>query len=145
MDGTATETISAPIEVCYDIAADVDRIAEWQTGVKHVEVIERDAQGRPLVVQITNDAKVRDIKTTVRFEYNRPHGLSWRQIKGDLKSLVGHWRFEHRDGATHATYELQGDPGFALGMLVRGPVESRLRELLVHARPRELKAQAETA
>ena len=145
MDGSATELIEAPVERCYEIAADVDHIAEWQNGVQHVEVLERDADGRPLVVELTNDAKVRSIKTIVRFSYDPPNGLDWRQEKGDLKSLVGRWRFQRSGSATRATYELEGDPGRVLGMLVRGPVEGKLRDMLVHARPRELKARAEGA
>jgi ribosome-associated toxin RatA of RatAB toxin-antitoxin module len=144
MEGSATEHIDAPVERCYEIAADVDRIAEWQGGVQEVEVLERDGDGRPLLVEVTNDAKVRAVKTTVRFTYDPPHGLSWRQEKGDLKSLVGSWSFAASDGGTSATYALTGDPGRVLGMLVRGPVQDRLRAMLVEGRARELKERAET-
>jgi uncharacterized protein YndB with AHSA1/START domain len=144
MDGTATAEIAAPIERCFEIAADVDHIAEWQNGVQKVNVLERDAQNRPLLVEIVNDAKVSTIKTKVRFDYDPPNGLSWRQEKGDLKSLVGSWTFsENGSGTTRATYALNGDPGRVLGMLVRGPVEGKLRDLLVNGRPGELKARAE--
>jgi carbon monoxide dehydrogenase subunit G len=145
MEGTATEEIAAPIERCYEIAADVDNIAEWQSGVQQVDVLERDGDGRPLVVEIVNDAKVSTIKTRVRFDYDPPRGLSWRQEKGDLKSLVGSWSFEESgNGTTRATYSMEGDPGRMLGMLVRGPVEGRLREMLVTGRPAELKVRAES-
>jgi ribosome-associated toxin RatA of RatAB toxin-antitoxin module len=144
MDGTATEEISAPIERCYEIAADVDNISEWQNGVQKVNVLERDDQDRPLLVELVTDAKVTTIKTRVRFSYDAPNGLSWKQEKGDLKSLVGSWSFESAgNGTTRATYSLDGDPGMVLGMLVRGPVEGKLRDLLVNGRPGELKARAE--
>src|SRR4051812_20380112 len=105
MEGSATQEIRAPIERCYEIAADVDHIAEWQGGVQRVEVLERDDDGRPLLVEITNDAKVKAIKTTVRFSYDPPNGLTWRQERGDLKSLVGEWSFAgNGDGTTVATY-----------------------------------------
>jgi hypothetical protein len=144
IEGSATEEIQAPIERCHELAADVDRIAEWQGGVQQVEVLERDGDGRPLLVEVTNDAKVRAVKTTVRFTYDPPHGLSWRQEKGDLKSLVGSWSFAASDGGTSATYALTGDPGRVRGMLVRGPVQDRLRAMLVEGRARELKERAET-
>jgi ribosome-associated toxin RatA of RatAB toxin-antitoxin module len=144
IDGTATAEIDAPIEACYRHAADVDTIAEWQSGVQHVEVVERDGQGRALVAKISTDAKVRTITTTVRFSYDEPRGLSWEQTKGDLKSLVGRWIFEDLGGGrTKASYHLVGDPGRMLGMLIRGPVEGRLRELLVGDRPDQLKRRAE--
>ena len=144
INGTATAEIDAPLERCYELAADVDHIAEWQGGVQRVEVVERDGQGRALVARISTDAKVRTVTTTVRFSYDEPRGLSWKQTKGDLKSLDGEWRFEALgDGRTRATYHLVGDPGRVLGLLIRGPVEGRLRELLIGGRADQLKRRAE--
>lgn len=144
IEGTATAEIDAPIEVCYRHAADVDHIAEWQSGVQKVEVVERDGDGRVLVAKISTDAKVRVVTTTVRFSYDEPKGLSWKQTKGDLKALDGEWIFEDLGGGrTKASYHLVGDPGRVLGLLIRGPVEGRLRELLVGDRPDQLKRRAE--
>jgi ribosome-associated toxin RatA of RatAB toxin-antitoxin module len=143
LTGSASADVDAPRERCFDIAADVDHIAEWQDGVVAVDVLERDAEGRALVAEITNDAKVRTIKVRVRFSYDPPNGLSWRQEKGDLKSLAGSWAFTENGGTTTATYALEIDPGRVLGMLVRGPVEGRVRGLLVEARPGQLKLRAE--
>ena len=65
--------------------------------------------------------------------------MEWTQEKGDLKSLVGAWELEDLgDGRTKATYRLEGDPGRVLGMAIRGPVEGKLREILVGGRPGEL-------
>ena len=143
MSGEASAEIAAPIERCYEIAADVDHISEWQGGVTDVDVLERDGEGRPLLVEIHNDTKVRTVKTRVRFSYDPPHSLTWTQEKGDLKSLVGSWTFKENGGTTTATYALDGDPGRMLGMLVRGPVEGRIRDLLITSRPGELKRRAE--
>jgi len=38
---------------------------------------------------------------------------------------------------------LDSDPGRIIGMLIRGPVESVIRSMLVNARPGELKARVE--
>jgi ribosome-associated toxin RatA of RatAB toxin-antitoxin module len=143
LSGSASADIQAPQERCYEIAADVDRIAEWQDGVVEVDVLERDGEGRALVAEITNDAKIRTIKVRVRFSYDPPHGLSWRQEKGDVKSLEGSWAFTADGEATTATYDLAIDPGRVLGMLARGPVVDRVRALMVEARPRQLKGRAE--
>ena len=48
-------------------------------------------------------------------------------------------------GRAGATCRLDGDPGRMLGMLIRGPVEGRIREILVNGRPGELKARVEGA
>jgi ribosome-associated toxin RatA of RatAB toxin-antitoxin module len=80
----------------------------------------------------------------VRFTYEGPTRLSWRQEEGELKSLDGSWTLEDLgDGRTRATYEIDGDPGRMLGMLVRGPVEGAVRSHLVDARPAELKERVE--
>jgi ribosome-associated toxin RatA of RatAB toxin-antitoxin module len=144
LSGSATAQIEAPLERCYELAADVDHIAAWQDGVVGVDILERDAEGRALVAEILNDAKVRTVKVRVRFAYDPPQGLSWVQEKGDLKSLAGSWAFTEAGGVTAATYALEIDPGRVLGMLVRGPVESRVRDLMVAARPEQLKRRAET-
>jgi ribosome-associated toxin RatA of RatAB toxin-antitoxin module len=144
MTGSATADISAPMQRCFDIAADVDNIADWQRGVVGVNVLERDADGRALVAAITNDAKVRTITVKVRFRYDAPRGLSWSLVKGDLKSMEGSWVFaEAPGGTTRATYNLALDPGMMLGMLARGPVVDKVRDILVSHRPDELKGRAE--
>lgn len=144
IEGSASTEIEAPIERCYQHAADVDHIDEWQGGVQQVEVLERDGEGRALVAKISTDAKVRTVATTVRFSYDPPNGLSWKQEKGDLKQLDGSWTFTAAgDGRTTATYSIIGDPGRVLGMLVRGPVEEKIRDLLIGSRPGELKQRAE--
>ena len=143
MTGSASAEIAASAAQCFEIAADLDHIAEWQDGVVDVEVLERDGEGRALVAEIANDAKVRTVKTRVRFAYDAPHGLRWQQEKGELKSLKGSWTFAEEGGATTATYSLEIDPGMVLGMLVRGPVEGRVRALMVDARPGQLKRRAE--
>ena len=143
LTGSESVEINAPIDRCFEIAADVDNIAEWQDGVVGVEVLERDGDGRALVAEITNDAKVRTVKVRVRFSYDAPNGLSWKQEKGDVKSLEGSWSFAGDGDTTTATYELAIDPGRVLGMLARGPVVDRVRALMVNARPEQLKERAE--
>jgi hypothetical protein len=145
MGGTASVEIDAPLEEVWAIVEDVAIAPEWQGGLNALEPIERDDQGRPTLVETRSDAKVREVVAKVRFSYaGAPNRLTWSQEKGDLKSLDGAWILEDLGGGrTRATYELDGDPGRVLGMLIRGPVESRLREILVEARPSELKARVE--
>ena len=82
----------------------------------------------------------------MRFTYDEPTRVSWVQEKGDLKSVDGSWELEELgDGRTRVTYRLEGDPGRVLGMMIRGPVEGRLREILVGGRPDELAAARRVA
>src|SRR4051812_22817661 len=139
LGGKASTELDASIDEVWEVVVDIESAPEWQNGFERVEVLERDDQGRVMVANTESDAKVRTVKTRVRFSYAKPTRIEWRQEKGDLKSLVGAWHLEDLgDGRTRATYRLEGDPGRVLGMLIRGPVEDRLREILVGGRPGEL-------
>ncbi|HEX8102407.1 MAG TPA: SRPBCC family protein [Solirubrobacteraceae bacterium] len=144
LGGRASTEVDAPLDACWALAEDVAAAPQWQNGLEEMNVRERDAQGRVLVAESVSDAKVRKVKTLVRFSYDEPHRVSWRQEKGDLKSLDGAWELEDLGGGrTRVTYSLDGDPGRMLGMLIRGPVEGRIREVLVNGRPGEFKARVE--
>ena len=143
LGGEASAEIAAPIDEVWAVVEDVGSAPDWQQGLEAMEPLEHDAEGRVLVADSTSDAKVRHVTTRVRFEYDPPTRVTWRQEKGDLKSLEGCWLLEDLGGTTRATYKLEGDPGRVLGMLVRGPVEDKLRGILVNGRPAELKARIE--
>jgi len=142
--GDRTVEIDAPIERCYEIAADVENATEWQGSLKDVEVLERDGDRRPVLVETESDAKVKRVRAVLRFSYEPPTGIRWVQEKGDTKSLQGWWSFKDLgDGRTRATYGLEADPGRVLGMLLRGPAESRVRDFLLGNAAEGLKQKAE--
>jgi uncharacterized membrane protein len=142
--GDRSVEIAAPIERCYEIAADVENATEWQGSLKDVEVLERDDQRRPLLVETESDAKVKTVRAVLRFSYDPPTGIRWVQEKGDTKSLTGWWTFEDLGGErTRATYGLEADPGRMLGMLLRGPAEAKVRDFLLGGAAEGLKEKAE--
>src|SRR5918998_4942481 len=108
--GDRSVEIDAPIERCYEIAADIENAPDWQGSLRDVEVLERDSERRPLVVETESDAKVKSVRARLRFSYEPPTGIRWVQEKGDTKSLEGSWRFEDLGGGrTLATYALAAD------------------------------------
>ncbi len=136
--------IDAPIEACYAIAADVENAPTWQSSLRSVEVLERDSEGRAVLVETQSDAKVKVVSARLRFTYEAPHHIRWVQEKGDMKSLEGSWRLEALDeDRTRATYALGADPGRMLGMLLRGPAETRVRDFLLAGAAEGLKEHAE--
>jgi uncharacterized membrane protein len=142
--GDRSVEIDAPVERCYEIAADIENAPDWQGSLKDVEVLERDGERRPLVVETQSDAKVKTVRARLRFSYDPPTGIRWVQEKGDTKSLTGSWRFEDLGGGrTRATYALEADPGRMLGMLLRGPAETKVRDFLVGNAADGLKEKAE--
>jgi uncharacterized membrane protein len=142
--GDRSVEIEAPIERCYEIAADIENAPDWQGSLKDVEVLERDGERRALVVETESDAKVKSVRARLRFSYDPPTGIRWVQEKGDTKSLTGSWSFEDLgDGRTRATYALEADPGRMLGLLLRGPAEAKVRDFLVGNAADGLKEKAE--
>ena len=144
MGGSASAEIDAPLEEVWAVVEDVVSAPDWQGGLVSVKALETDDQGRPTLVESENDIKVRTVKTKVRFAYDGPTKLSWTQEKGDLKSVDGSWELEDLgDGRTRATYTVDVDLGRVLGMMVKGPVEGAVRQMLAGARAGELKQRIE--
>jgi ribosome-associated toxin RatA of RatAB toxin-antitoxin module len=149
LDGTRSIEISSRPERCFAIAADLDHVPEWHGAMKHVEVLERDGDGRATLVHSEMDATVARVRMRLRFSYEEPASVRWTRESGDLRSLDGSWRFEERgDGLTLATYALEIGLGRRLALLVRtvrGPVRDRVESLLVDRPVEGLKARAEAS
>jgi uncharacterized membrane protein len=144
ISGERSVEIDAPMERCYEIASDIANAPEWQGSLKDVEVLERDAQKRAVLAETESDAKVKTVRSMLRFSYEEPTAIRWKQEKGDTKSLIGWWTFEDLgDGRTRATYGLEADPGRVLGMLLRGPAETKVRDFLLGDAAEGLKKKAE--
>jgi hypothetical protein len=142
--GERTVEIDAPVERVFAIAADIEGAVAWQPSLTDVEVLERDGERRATSAETENDAKVRTIRSRLRFAYEEPTAITWRQEKGDVKALTGWWHLEDLGAVrTRATYGLEVDPGRMLGMLLRGPAEDKVREFLVGGAAEGLKERAE--
>jgi len=143
--GDRSVEIEAPIERCYEIAADIENAIEWQGSLRDVEVLERDGERRAVLVETESDAKVKHVKAVLRFSYEPPTAIKWVQEKGETKSLHGSLAFEDLGGGrTRATYALEADPGRILGLLLRGPAEAKVRDFLVGNAADGLKEKAES-
>jgi carbon monoxide dehydrogenase subunit G len=144
LTGTSTAEIDVPLERVWALVEDVEAAPKWQGGLKALRAIERDGEGRATLCESASDAKVRTIKSTVRFTYDGPNRLTWRQESGEMKSVDGSWTLEDLGGErTRATYSLDVDLGRMLSLVIRGPLVDLLRGMLVGARAGELKKHAE--
>ena len=121
--------IEASPDRCYAVAIDFDRYPEWATDVKHVEVLDRDSEGRGTRVRYEISALGKTIGYILGYDYaDAPGGFSWRLEKADvLRRLDGAYRFDATGGGTQVGYVLTVDvtlplPGFmkkaAAGMIV---------------------------
>jgi uncharacterized membrane protein len=145
INGDRTVEIDAPIQRCFDIAADIEHSPKWQGSLKDVEVLSKDADGRAEVVETESDAKVKTVRARLRFSYSEPTRIEWVQEKGEVKSLRGWWDLEDLGGdRTRATYALEVDPGRMLGLLLRGPTEGVVKNFLLGGAAEGLKGEAES-
>ncbi|MGZ4325212.1 MAG: type II toxin-antitoxin system RatA family toxin [Solirubrobacteraceae bacterium] len=142
--GSASVAIDAPLEEVWAVLQDVLAAPEWQGGLEEVIALERDADGRPTLVDTESDIKVRRVRSRDRICYDAPTRLSWTQEEGDLKSIEAVWELEDLgNGRTRVSYRLDADPGRVLGLIIRGPVQAATRAIFVNGRPGELKRRVE--
>jgi carbon monoxide dehydrogenase subunit G len=146
LSGSSTAEIHAPLDVVWALVQDVESAPDWQGGLNAMTALDRDDEGRATRCEAETDAKIRTVKSIVRFTYAGPTNLTWTQEKGDLKSVEGRWELEDLGGErTRATYSIEVDLGRKLGMLVRGPLVDVLRHMLAGARAGELKKAIENS
>jgi carbon monoxide dehydrogenase subunit G len=144
--GSSTAEIDAPLDQVWALVQDVESAPDWQGGLKGMQAIERDGDGRATLCEAATDAKVVTVKSKVRFAYDGPARLSWTQEHGDLKSVEGSWQLEDLGGSrTRATYSLDVDLGRKLSLIIRGPLVDALRHMLVASRAGELKKRIESS
>jgi hypothetical protein len=138
------EEIAAPVEQCWDVAADVLTAVEWTPLLLEARIAPENDTDPPTVFDTVADAKVRKTKSKLRFEYDRPRGMRWEQLSGDQKFLIGAWEFEPlAGGGVRATYLVETDLGRVLSMAIRGPVRDRVTDMLTRGSVEGLKATVE--
>lgn len=132
--------VEAPPQACFEAITDYASFPDWQSAVKDVEVLSRDADGRGRDVRFTIDAKLRTVHYTLAYSYEPPHSITWDYVEGDVKDVDGEYVFEdRRDGTTLATYSLAIDPGVWLP----GPLSKVLTEQVMRRSVEDLKRRVE--
>jgi uncharacterized membrane protein len=144
MEGTVQSIeVSAPPQLVYEVALDLESYPEWATGVKSVDVAEEDEHGRPVRADFRADAMVKEINYTLVYRYDMENGFSWSAEPGeDITAMDGSYQFnELDDGGTEVLYALRVDPAFSLPGFLRRQAEKQI----VSSALRGLKRRAEAA
>jgi ribosome-associated toxin RatA of RatAB toxin-antitoxin module len=142
--GEQSTEIAASAEAVFAVASDLERYPEWQDFLQRVTVRERDADGRPTLVEAEADAKVTALRLVLRATRTEPTRVGWHSEGGDLKAISGAFDLAPAgDGRTRATFALEVDPGRKLGLLLRGGVADRLRDRIMSGMLDGLRRQAE--
>lgn len=123
----STLEIDAEPEVLYDAAADVASYPDWASGVKEVEVLETDADGRVDRARFVLEGFIKEIEYVLKYTHDRPNTLSWvAEESSDLKMLEGSYQFTASDGATEVVYSLTVEPNFTIPGFIRRQAEKQI-------------------
>jgi hypothetical protein len=149
-EATQVTKIQASPQRCFEAAVDFERYPDWATDIKEVSVLERDEQGRGVLVQFRAAAFGRSTSYSLRYDYaEAPQRLSWIQVDGDLTNkLDGVYEFAETPGrgdtdglATEATYHLMAE----LRLPIPGFVKRRAEGRIIHTALRDLKRWVEAS
>jgi ribosome-associated toxin RatA of RatAB toxin-antitoxin module len=138
---TESTLVNAPPAVVYGVVTDFEHYMDWVGDLKRIDVLERDAAGRPLEVEFRAAAFGRSTTYTLHYDYSRaPDVLMWHQSRGDLTStLNGQYRFEPAPGGTLLTYDLEVEMSVPIPSFIKSRAAHRIQDQAL----RELKSQAE--
>lgn len=146
MDGQSSCVIDAPIEVVFAIVADLELVPKWQPDVKVSRCLERDEDGRAVLVHTELETVIRRTEARLRVSYEDPTCVSWVMEEGDVPSFKGSWTLSPvAADRTLAEYAVEIDFGRKLGMLVRGPAGKALKATAVSSMPDKLKNYVEAS
>lgn len=114
--------VDAPIDLCFQAAADVARYPEFLKATKSVQVF---GSGNVYEAEFTIDV-MKPIVYRLRFETNAPKEITWTFVKGEvIKGNEGYWRFtELSESRTKVEYGIQ----LKFGLFVPKSVEKKLTE-----------------
>ena len=131
--------VGAEPVACYETAIDYETFPRWQRAVIEAEVLERDEEGRGVLVDFRTDAKLREVHYRLRYRYGDSHAIAWDYVEGDIEHIEGEYAFDTSDRGTTVTYRLGIDPGVpAPGFVVR-----RLNEQVMKGSMEDLKREIE--
>jgi len=128
-EGTfSTLEIDASPETLYDVAADVAAYPDWASGVKEVEVLDLDSEGRVDRARFVLEGFVKEIEYVLKYTHDRPNNMSWvAEESDDLKMLEGSYHFSTSDtGATEVVYGLTVEPKFIIPGFIRRQAEKQI-------------------
>jgi uncharacterized membrane protein len=134
--------VSAPPQVVYEVALDLDAYPQWATGVKQVEILEEDEYERPRRVSFVADGMIKEISYVLLYRYDMDDGFAWSAEPGaDISSMDGSYVFtETADGGTEVLYSLKVETAFKVPGFLRRQAEKQI----VSSALRGLKKQAES-
>ncbi len=140
--GEKTETIAASPDRVWAIVSDVESYPRWHPFFASVDVTGHDGDGRATRARCMHKTPAGNLHTEIAFTYDPESEVEAARAGGDLKDMQGTFQLTSKGGATVVTHRLVVDPGFKLGLLLRGAVADRVRDSVLNGALRGIAAQA---
>ena len=132
-------TVSSSADEVMAIIIDLEAYPEWADGVQHVDIHERDAEGRPVEATFEVDAQVQ--RVTYRLHYtHEPQRLSWHLVDSNvLTQLDGIYDLTERGAQTDVEYTIEAD----ISIPLPGFIKKRAAKVILNTGLRGLKRRVE--
>lgn len=137
-------TIDAEPGELWSVLMDFERYPTWARDLKAAEVLERDEQGRGVLVRFRAAAMGRSTSYVLRYDHaDAPARLPWRLESGDImRKLDGEYRLDALPGGgTKVVYELEVELVVPLPAFVKRRAEHKI----IHTALDELRSHIERA
>lgn len=103
----ASIPIAALPAAIMEVIADLPNYPQWSEGVKAVEVLTRDADGRPHTAHFTFDAGLVKDNYDLTYTWDGTHAVSWTLTNGHMiKAMDGTYTLDVIGDHTKVSYEL---------------------------------------
>lgn len=120
--------MDAPLEKVWAAILDVENYPKWAKQFRDARVLERLADGAPLVAQLNMDAGMLKDTLTLRYSYDSSPQracVGWHLEKArQIKRLDGAYILRPDGEKTRVTYEMDVDPGIPLFAGLRRKAEA---------------------
>ena len=144
MHADRTETIAATPEQVWALIADVEGYGGWHPFFSDIDVHERDDGERVTRAAFSHHTSVVTLHTELRFTYEDGVAVRATGTGKDLKSMAGGFELHAQEDGVALRHTIDVDPGFKIGLLLRGPVEDRVRNGVLNGAFRGVREQLES-
>jgi len=125
-----TTTIDAEPAAVMGVIADFEAYPEWASGVKEVQVLEQDKDGRGYKVRFEVSMLGLSGWYALTYTYNGEKGISWTFVDGSpIKNLEGEYVLEPSGGSTKVVYRASVEPGIPMIGFMKRKMEKQVIDI----------------
>jgi ribosome-associated toxin RatA of RatAB toxin-antitoxin module len=139
LQGSASAAIELSVEDCFALLASIDRYPAWFEIVREVEILDREADGRPRLVRVEiyvpQSPFGTDFSFVVAVEADRPARMQFTKLPNgpaDEDRIEVTWRMREA-GWTEIEFEFDAEVSFVPGYLPVGGAGDVIAEVILDA------------